>query len=102
MDGPQVERVTSGIKTNKVIKLLARLEEKYYKQIMLPDLLITLRADPEISVQRKTDETADSVRSRAGEVWNIDWSKTPAHIIDASKPKAEVLSDLKALIWSSL
>ncbi len=102
MDGPQVERVTSGIKTNKMIKLLARLEEKYYKQIMLPDLLITLRVDPEISVQRKTDETADSVRSRAGEVWNIDWSKTPAYIIDASKPKAEVLSDLKAMIWSSL
>jgi thymidylate kinase len=102
MDSPQVERVTRGIKTNKIIQLLARLEEKYYKQIMLPDLLITLRLDPEISVQRKTEETADSVRSRAGEIWNVDWSKTPAYIVDASKTKTEVLSDLMTLIWSYL
>jgi thymidylate kinase len=102
MDGPQVERVTRDIKSNKVISLLAKLEEKYYRQILLPDLLITLRVDPEISVQRKTDETPDSVRSRASEIWNVDWSKTPAHIVDASKSKTEVLSDLKALIWSWL
>jgi thymidylate kinase len=102
MDGPQVERVTRGIKMNKFIKFLARLEENYYKRILLPDLLITLRVDPEISVQRKTEETADSVRSRASEVWSVDWSKTPACIVDASKPKAEVLNDLKTLIWSYL
>jgi thymidylate kinase len=102
MDGPQVERVTRGIKTNKLIKFLAGWEEKYYKQIMLPDLLITLRVDPEISVQRKTDETAYSVRSRAGEIWNVDWSKTPAHIVDASRAKTEVLSYLMTLIWSNL
>jgi thymidylate kinase len=102
MDGPQVERVTRDIKTNKLIKFLAKLEEKYYKQILLPDLLITLRVDPEISVQRKTDETADSVRSRAGELWNVNWSNTPAHVVDASKSKTEVLSDLMTLIWSYL
>ena len=102
MDGPQVERVTNGIKTNKLIRLLAGLERKYYGLIMLPDLLITLRLHPEISVQRKTNETADSVRARAGEIWNIDWSKTNAHIVDASKIKAEVLSDLKTIIWSNL
>ncbi len=102
MDGPQVERVTRGIKTNGFIKLLARMEDKYYRQILLPDLLITLRVDPEISVQRKTDESPESVRSRAGEIWNVDWSKTPVHIVDASKSKSEVLSDLKALIWSRL
>lgn len=102
MDGPQVERVTRDIKTSKLIMYLAGLEEKYYHQILLPDLLITLRVDPEISVKRKTDETADSVRSRAGEIWNVDWSKTPAYIVDASKAKLAVLSDLKALIWSHL
>jgi thymidylate kinase len=102
MDGPQVDRVTRDLKTNKLIRFLAGLEEKYYNHILLPDLLITLRLDPEISVQRKTDETADSVRSRAGEIWNVDWSKTPANIMDASKTKSEVLSDLKALIWSHL
>jgi thymidylate kinase len=102
MDGPQVERVTRGMKTNKQILYLAGLEKKYYEQISLPDLLIALRVDPEISVQRKTDETADSVRSRAGEMWNVDWRKTSAHVVDASKSKSEVLVDLMTLIWSHL
>jgi thymidylate kinase len=102
MDGPQVERLTHGLKSNRLIRALARLENKYYEQISLPDLLIVLRVAPEISVQRKTDEIVDSVRSRAGEIWNVDWSKTPAHIIDASKSKTEVLSDVMSLIWSSL
>ncbi len=102
MDGPQVERVTRGIKSNRLITYLARVEEKYYKQMMLPDLLIALRVDPEISVQRKTDESAESVRARAGEVWKVDWSQTPARVIDAGKSKEDVLADLKALVWSNL
>jgi thymidylate kinase len=102
MDGPQVERVTSGIKTNILIKFLARIEKQYYKQIMLPDLLIMLRVAPEVSVQRKTDESAESVFSRAGEMWKVDWKKTPAHIVDASKSKSEVLSALMKLIWLNL
>jgi thymidylate kinase len=102
MDGPQVERVTHGLKPNKLIKLLGRLEKKYYEKIMMPDVLITLRVDPEVSVRRKTDEPADSVRSRAGEVWNVDWRNTPSCVIDASKSKPEVLSDLMALVWSHL
>jgi thymidylate kinase len=102
MDGPQVERVTRSLKPNKLIRVLAGLENKYYKQIKIPDLLIVLRVSPDISAQRKIDETAESVRSRAGEIWNVDWSKSFANIIDASKGKNEVLSDIMALIWSNL
>jgi thymidylate kinase len=102
MDGPQVERITHGMHSNKLIKALAGLENQYYEQIMLPDLLIVLRVAPDIAVQRKTDEPAESVRSRAGEVWNVDWGNTPAHIVDASRTKTEIHSDLMALIWSYL
>ncbi len=100
MDGPQVERVTCGMKTNALIKFLAALERRYYQQIMPPDLLIVLRVAPEVCVQRKTDETADSVRSRVEEIWNLDWRETSAHIVDASKPKSQVLSDVLNLVWS--
>jgi thymidylate kinase len=102
MDGPQVERVTAGMKSNRMIRFLARIEKQYYQSIALPDLLIALRVDPEISVQRKTDETPDSVRSRAGEVWNVDWGKTSAHVVDAGKSKPEVSATLMKLIWSHL
>ncbi len=102
MDGPQVERTTQNLKSNGFIKLLLKLEEKYYQQIMLPDLLAVLRVDPEVAVQRKADEDPGSVRARTTQVWALDWEKTPAHIIDADQSKAKVLSDLKTLIWSNL
>jgi len=102
MDGPQVERMTRSVRANWGIKLLLRLEERYYKQILLPDLLAVLRADPEVAVQRKTDESAAAVRARTIQVWVSDWEKTPAHVIDANQSKVTVLSDLKALIWSNL
>lgn len=102
MDGPQVERVTQGMKTNSLIKFLAYVERYYYQQIMLPDLLIVLRVDPEICVQRKTDETPDSVRSRSREIWNLNWCGTPAHVVNAGKSKSEVLSEVLNLVWSHL
>jgi thymidylate kinase len=102
MDGAQVERVTVGMKTNFLIKFLADLEHRYYQQIMSPDLMIVLRVDPEICVQRKTDETSDSVRSRSQEIWNLDWSKTPALVIDGSRSKSQVWSDVLSLVWSRL
>lgn len=102
MDGHQVERVTREIKTNGFIRLLAALEHRYYQQIMLPDLLIVLRVDPEICVQRKTDEASDSVRSRSQEIWDIDWCQTQAHVIDASRSRSQVVSDVLNLVWSHL
>ena len=102
MDGPQVERVATGMEPNRFLRFLAGLEKKYYGQILLPDVLAVLRVDPKVSVERKTDETAASVQSRAEEVWKVDWNKTSAHIVDASKTKGEVLSKLMGLVWSYL
>jgi len=102
MDGPQVERVTRDIKPNSFIKMLAAVEHHYYREIMLPDLLIVLRVDPEICVQRKTDEPSDSVHSRSQEIWNINWCGTPAYVIDGSQPKSKVMSDVMNVVWSNL
>jgi thymidylate kinase len=102
MDGAQVERVTAGLKRNRFLEFLAGLEHHYYRQINLPDLLIVLRVGPEICVQRKTDELPESVRSRSEEIWNLDWCGTPAHVIDASRSRSEVMSDVLNLVWSYL
>ena len=102
MDGPQVARYTGNRRDNRLINLLAALEERYYRRIALPDLLIVLRVDPDVCVARKTDETAESVRARSSQVWICDWRQTPAHVVDAGRPQAEVLADLQALVWSQL
>ncbi len=102
MDGPQAELFMSPHQASRLAKVLVKLEEGYYQQIVLPELLIVLRVDPEIAVQRKTDEDVASVRERCTEIWELNWEHTDAHIIDGSKSKRDVLTELKALIWSQL
>jgi thymidylate kinase len=102
MDGPQIDWLTCNHPANGLIKFLSNLEKRYYQEMMLPDMLIILRADPEIAVGRKIDEAADSVRARSTEIWDSDWNQTPAHVINANRSKEEVLADVKKLIWSQL
>jgi hypothetical protein len=35
-------------------------------------------------------------------MWDIDWRNTPAHVIDGSRPKSQVVSDVMDLVWSHL
>ena len=102
MDGPQIAKMTAMARANRLVRFLMELEHRYYRHILLPDLLIVLRLDPEIAVQRRTDEEATSVRARGQEIWELEWQKTPARVINAGRPKAEVLSALKSLVWSEL
>jgi len=102
MDGPQVERMTSNIKRNKLIRLLIEIEKRYYRSITPPSLLIVLKTNPDIAVMRKTDENEDSVRARSKEIWDFDWEQLSAHVIDANRSKEEVISELKSLVWSKL
>jgi thymidylate kinase len=115
MDGAQVEQFVRQLQAGPRAKLflsprlehglarfLMRLEENYYRQIMLPELLVVLRLHPDIAVQRKTDEDSVAVHKRSTEIWNLTWDNTNAHIIDASQSKSEVASELQRLIWSHL
>ena len=101
-DGPQADQFMRPHQTSRLVQRLVKLEENYYHRIVSPELLTVLRVDPEIAVQRKTDEDATFVRERSTGVWELNWDCTQAHVIDASRPQAEVLSELKSLIWSRL
>ena len=100
MDGPQIGRIIDEDLMNWFIKFLARIEKSYYSFMVLPELIVVLRLDPEIAVRRKTDEEPLSVRTRSTEIWKLDWQQTSARVIDASRSKEEVISELKSLIWS--
>ena len=100
--GPQAKQFLSPRLDHWFVRFLIKLEESYYRQIMLPEILVVLRLNPDIAVQRKTDEDSLSVHKRSTEIWNLSWENTNAHIIDASKSKIEVVSELKTLIWSHL
>ena len=103
MDGPQCEdALASSKKMNWFLRFLSNREKIYYQQIKLPDLLIVLKADPEITVQRKKNETQTSVRARSTEVWKLDWGQKSAYVIDASPQRGEVVSQVKSLVWAHL
>jgi thymidylate kinase len=102
MDGPRVQRVMDPDRWRRLTGRLAARERRYYQAITRPDVLIVLRVDPETAVARVPDEPPDFVRARWREVWAIDWTTVPAHVIDAGEPRREVLSRLEALIWSEV
>jgi thymidylate kinase len=103
MDGPQCAGATQAGKIpDGLISFLSRLEAFYYQQIKLPDLIIVLKLNPEVAVQRKSDETEESVRARSTEVWELDWEKIHAQMLDARQSREEVLSAARQLIWSNL
>ena len=82
---------------------LVALEMSYYAKIEPPDVLIVLRVDPAVAVQRRVEEDdPGSVRERAGEIFDIDWAGTPAAVIDASRPRDEVASTIRQIVWSRL
>jgi thymidylate kinase len=85
-----------------LVRFLVKLEEYYYKGMVNPELLIVLRVDPETAVERKRDEQEDDVRARSTAIWSLNWQGTGAHVVDASKGRAEVLAELKQLIWSRM
>ena len=101
-EGPQSKLFLSPRLESWLARFLIKLEENYYHQIVAPEMLIVLKVNPQIAVQRKTDEDATSVEKRSTEIWQLNWETTDAHVIDASKSKTEVASELKTLIWSWL
>ncbi len=102
MDTPLIEHLVNTEQTNWFIELLKKLEKRSYQPILPPELLIVLKLNPEIAVQRKADEDPVYVRARSQEIWSLAWQNTPARVIDASGSMEEVLAELKSLIWSEL
>ena len=102
MDSLRSDLMNKDGNTNRVIEFMVQVGEKYYRQIMLPEVLIVLRVHPDIAIKRKVDEDAASVRGRSKEIWELDWLQTRAKVIDAERPLAEVISQAKALVWSEL
>ncbi len=69
---------------------------------MWPELLIVLKLDPQIAVQRKTDEDPEYFHAWSQQLWAFDWQQAPASVVDAARVEEDVLSELKSIIWSEL
>lgn len=103
MDGAVTARLLLDSSRSRLVRRLATLEQRYYARIRDPDVLIVLRVEPDLAVERKRHEEPESfVRPRSEEVWGIDWRGTPAVVLDAGRPKDEVLAEIRSLVWERL
>jgi thymidylate kinase len=103
MDGAVTARMVDPPRFGRTAKYLSDLERRFYGRIAYPDTLIVLRVDPDLAVQRRLGEDEESyLRPRSEEIWRLDWRGTPAIVIDADRPKAEVLSEIRSVVWSRL
>ena len=101
MDGAVTARTTDPGRWGGLARALAAREKGYYDRIRYPDILIVLRVHPDIAVQRKAGvEPESTVRPRSEEIWQVDWTDTPAIVVDAGAPRDEVLSEIKSIVWS--
>ena len=100
--GPSTAQGIAASARGRLAAWLRRVENRYYTQIGAPDLVLALTVDPETAVRRKVDEPAGYVRERARLLWNTDWSPSGAIVVDAARPQADVLSELRARIWEAI
>ena len=96
MDAPRIEPA------GRLPAALSRREKRYYRRIAPPDVLLVLRVDPEVAVQRQPSDEPDFTRRRWREIWELDWHALGAHVIDAGRSPAEVLSEIKSVVWSEI
>ena len=64
--------------------------------------MFALRLLPALAVRRKPDEPETYVRRRAELMWEVDWTRSDACLIDASQPLPRVVAALKAELWRRL
>jgi thymidylate kinase len=102
MDAPRIEKALGGDTPGRIAAAMSRLEQEYYRRLAPPDVLFVLRVDPEIAVGRQPSDAPDFIRSRWREIWDVDWQPLGAHVIDASRSPAHVLSEIKSRLWSEL
>ncbi|HSD48828.1 MAG TPA: hypothetical protein VLE71_03255 [Actinomycetota bacterium] len=102
MDGAVSAGMRHPARHGRLVRFLAEREQRYYARIAHPDVLVVLRVDPDVAVRRRREAPEDLLRRRSEEIWSIDWSTTPAIVVDAGLPKDRVLSRVRSEVWSRL
>lgn len=103
MDAPHIGQLLEVHgRPHRLLRWLARWERSYFEAILPPEVLLVLRLDPAIAAQRRADESQQPVLARNQGIWQVDWTKLDAHVVDASCPPSHVHAALKAGVWAKL
>lgn len=110
MDSPRLEEIRNpkGL-TDLMVNRLARIENRLYREIPPPDIVLKLKVSVEtakrrnqerIKIGKETDEYLESRHRQSGE-WNMPGTKY-VYTIDTEQSLDETILSVKKAIWESL
>lgn len=103
-DSPQLQRAGFPSGRLHVSQWLAQLEERFYREIPAPDLVISLSVPVEVAVLRNASrgkkEPESYVRLRHAQSRDLIFGCAPICQIDTDRSIEAVLLDAKKAIWS--
>lgn len=107
MDGPQSPKVGEN-SLGFLSRMLISKELGYYQNMLLPDFLLVLDVDPEISIQRKPDHNREILSAKNRAIKDLLNRKNSGNYgdyiyqINANLPFEDVLQQLKSVVWKIL
>jgi len=103
MDGAKTGWLAEHERSGPGVRWLVSRERRYYETFTSPDVLVVLRVDPDVAVERKRhEEQPGFVRPRSEEIWRADWSRTSAFVVDSGQDLGEVERTLRHIVWARL
>lgn len=102
LDGPEVRRLLDGTGGGPIALLAAQREERWYEPISVPEILFVLQLPAHLSLARKPEDNPERVARGSREILEFDWGTTRAIVLDASRPAADIASEMKRHIWHAI
>lgn len=106
LDGAQLGHGDAAPRGGMFRRWLARVEDRLYREIPPPDLVVYLTAPLEVTLERNRtrgkSEPEEYVRSRHARSSNLQFDRVRVETIDTNRPKDESAREVKRVIWEAL
>lgn len=105
-DSPQLGQFPVSRDRYPLRYILARVEERLYRQIPPADLVISLTVPVEVAVRRNKnrgkEEPEEYLRNRHANSANLNYENTVIHMINTDQPLDNTILEVKKAIWKVL
>lgn len=105
-DSPQLSQVPLPRDRYPIRRRLARIENRLYREIPTPDLVISLSVPLEIAIvrnqNRNKEDPEELVRLRHSQSSNLKFERTSVHKIDTNQSLDKTILGLKIALWNAL
>jgi thymidylate kinase len=106
VDGAQLSHEHAAVPGGGLRRRLAALEDRLYRGIPPPDLVVYLTAPLEVALERNRERTKSEpesyVLSRHARSSSLEFERTTVHRLATDRPLDEVTSELRRVIWTAL